>query len=905
MVRQVAVRGVYNKLDEFENSITAKGGKDSEYGQSSDHMKSTKEKDIDKKEMNGEVNGGKEYESENNGDDDEEDDDDDNDDDDDDDEDEPPLLKFTRITKLPKTFRRDAISTCLFHEKIFAFGTHAGVLHLTTTDFTPIQTLKCHRSSILSINTNGIFFATASIDGTVAIGQIEDTANITLFDFKRPVQAVVLDADYKSSKTFVSGGMAGEVILSQRNWLGSRVDITLSKDHGHILGIYTIDDVIFWMNDAGITFYSIHTRTQLLNVPFPAEHSNTQRPDLYRPQVHCPETDRIIVGWANHVWMFKVSLRRAGEHGNHLGAIISSAASSLRAQPDKKIELEHYFTIKMLIAGISSFKDDQLMCLGFEDAVGQGTPTSNVPQISIIDVFTGEDTHSDEIVLKNYERHSLNEYHLGKYIGDSSPEYFLVAPNDAIRIQELSFKDHYDWFMKKDNFMRAWEIGKYVVDDHERLETGLKYINELINSNRIEDSASSLAVIIGDTNISEHEEFKCFALDKWKEAFMKILDFGGIDAVAKNVPMSPQLDAQVYDSVLEHLLRDCQLKKFKNYIQTWPLHHYSVQRFENELEELIERHEDYEDSYRDVVIYLYLEEKRFFKAMPHMLKRRDIRALTVLLNHNFLAQYKDNLLDIILLPYHGKPEDLCRLPIGEIEQLFSMPLELLVQNRHSLQVQQVINLLSNPKDLRVLSFLYLKKLSLVDPLLTAPFETDMVELYSEFERSGLLRFLKTKTNYDVEKAIEICSQNADAYNELIYLWSKVGETKRALSLIIDELNDPKLAIDFVKNLGDPELYDFMVSYSMDKPKFVKALLGSPDEFGKTYLEVIKGMPETMEIDDLHRTLIRIAKENALSSTVSKSIFKIIDDETTEYAMELLNLRSRGKAFYVEEEESIK
>ncbi|GAV47470.1 hypothetical protein ZYGR_0H03130 [Zygosaccharomyces rouxii] len=902
MVRQVAVRGAYTKLDELENSTNGKDRKDSEYDERADHIKCTKEKTIDKRdEMSGDVKNGKEYESENDEGEEEEDDDDEEDDEEDDD-DEPPLLKFSRITKLPKTFRRDAISTCLFHEKIFAFGTHAGVLHLTTTDFTPLQTLKCHRSSILSINTNGTFFATASIDGTVAIGQIEDTTNITLFDFKRPVQAVVLDVDYKSSKTFVSGGMAGEVILSQRNWLGSRVDITLSKDHGHILGIYTIDDVIFWMNDAGITFYSIHTRTQLLNVPFPSEHSNTQRPGLYRPQVHCPETDRIIVGWANHVWMFKVSLRRAGEHGNNLGAIISSAASSLRAQPDKKVELEHYFTIKMLIAGISSFKDDQLMCLGFEDAVGQGVPTSNIPQISIIDVFTGEDTHTDEIVLKNYEKHSLNEYHLGKYIGESSPEYFLVAPNDAICIQGLSFKDHYDWFMKKGNFMRAWEIGKYVVDDHERLETGLKFINELISSNRIEDSVSALTLTIADTNISNDEEFKKFALNKWREAFLRIIDLGGIDTVAKNIPLDPQLDNQVYDSVLEHLLKDCQLKEFINYIQIWPLHHFSVHCFEKELEELIERHDDHENSYRDAIIYLYLEEKRFFKAMPHMLRRRDMRALTVLLNHNFLAQYKDDLLDIVLLPYHGKIEDLSKLPIGEIEQLFSMSLELLVQNRQSLQVQQVINLLSNPKELRVLLFLYLKKLSSVDPLLTALFETDMVELYSEFERSGLLRFLKTKTNYDVEKAIEICCQNNDAYNELIYLWSKVGETKRALSLIIDELNDPKLAIDFVKNLGDPELYDFMVSYSMDKPKFVKALLGSPDEFGKTYLEVIKGMPETMEIDDLHKTLIRIAKENALSSTVSKSIFKIIDDETTEYAIELLNIRSQGKAFYVEDDE---
>ncbi|CDH10083.1 related to Vacuolar protein sorting-associated protein 41 [Zygosaccharomyces bailii ISA1307] len=819
-----------------------------------------------------------------------------------DEDNEPPLLKFTRITKLPKTFRRDAISACLFHDKIFAFGTHAGVLHLTTTDFTPIQTLKCHRSSILCINTNGTFFATASIDGTVAIGQIEDAKNITLFDFKRPVQTVVLDADYKNSKTFVSGGMAGEVILSQRNWLGSRIDITLAKGNGPILGIHTIDDVIFWMNGAGITFFSIHSRTQLLNVPFPVDSKDGLRPDLYRPQVHCPETDRIIVGWANHVWMFKVSLRQTTDSSNNLGAILSTAASSLRAVPDKKVELEHYFVVKMLIAGISSFKDDQLMCLGFEDATGEGSSLSKIPEITIIDMFTGEETHCDEVVLNNYEQLSLNEYHLGKYIGDSSPEYFLVTPNDAIRIQELSFKDHYDWFLEKGNFMRAWEIGRYVVNAFERLETGLNYINQLLEAKRWSEGATNLSIIVSGTSIAEDDAFKDCAISKWTDMFMRIVKSDHIDVAAKNIPIARQLGTRVYDAILEHFLKNSQVENFLNYIQLWPLQLFSVHKFENELEELIEKDNDSVNYYRDAVIHLYLEESRFSKAMPHMLRRKDMRALTVLLSHNFLSQYKDNLLDIILLPYNGKLEDLPRMPIGEIEHKFDKSLELLVRNRQSLRVQQVISLLSNPKELRILLFLYLKRVSTIDPLSTAPFETDMIELYSEFERPALLHFLKTKTNYDVEKAIEICSRNKDSYNELIYLWSKVGETKRALSLIIDELNDPKLAIEFVKNLGDPELQEFMVRYSMDKPKFVKALLSSPDEFGRTYLEVIKGMPETMEIDDLHKILMRITKDNSLSLIVGKSIFKIIDDETTEYATELLGIRCLGKVFRIEEDD---
>lgn len=822
---------------------------------------------------------------------------------DDDEEDVPPLLKYTRLNKLPTNFfKRDSISACFFQEDFFAFGTHAGLLHLTRPDFTPIHTVKLHRSSVLAIHSDGTYFATGSIDGTVAIGLVEDLSSITSFDFRRPIQAVVLDRDYKSSKTFVSGGMAGEVVLSQRNWLGNRIDSVLAKGQGPIMGIFTVDDLILWMNDAGITFCSIHSKAKLLTVEFPNDDNEDVRPALYKPHVHFPESDRIIVGWANHIWMFKISLLTNGEYGKNFGSILTSAASSLRAVPDKKVELEHYFKTRIHIAGIASFKDDQIMCLGFEvdSAIEKQSP--KVPELEIIDMVTGEEVYNDEVVSKNYQNLSLNDYHLGKHIGKTAPEYFFISASDCIRVQVFSLRDHYDWYVERENYLKAWEVGKFAVTLNERLAVGFNYVYQLIEDKQWDSASSFVSAIISIAANSGDYEVKSEALKKSEEAFSRIIENGKVESISSVIPTNPPLGKKLYDAILSYYLQESQLQEFMNCIKKWPLTVFSHRKFENELEERIERHDEFENIFRDAIIHLLLVQKLYSKAIPHMIKRKDKRTLGIFMTHNLLSQFSDEIVEIVLIPYSGSLDNLPELSLEESATVFKPSIDLLVRNRHSLDLGEVVQKLSSPPKLRVILFLYLRRLSIVDPDATAALENDMISLYADYQKEQLLNFLKKRTNYDVENAIEFCSQRKGFHNELIYLWGKIGENKKALSLIIDGLNDPRLAIDFVKSWGDSDLWEFMVGYSMDKPKFVKALLDSPDEFGKIYLEVVKAMPIDMQIDGLQATMINICRGNALNLQVCKNVYKIVDDESKEYGAAYLEALTRGKIIDIDSSE---
>ena len=64
------------------------------------------------------------------------------------------------------------------------------------------------------IPSNQIHIATSSIDGKVCITSLVDPKDVLLRDFGRPVQAVALSPEYKSDRAYLSGGLAGKLMLT-------------------------------------------------------------------------------------------------------------------------------------------------------------------------------------------------------------------------------------------------------------------------------------------------------------------------------------------------------------------------------------------------------------------------------------------------------------------------------------------------------------------------------------------------------------------------------------------------------------------------------------------------------------------------------------------------------------------
>ena len=841
-------------------------------------------------------------------------------DEDEDEDEEPPLLIYSRIKQLPiKLFERDAISACNFHDSIFIFGTHSGMLYFTTPHFEMIDTLKCHRSSILSIYTDGVSFATASIDGTIVTGLVNDikSENLIAYDFKRPINSVVLDTDYVANKTFISGGMAGELILSQRNWLGNKTDITISKGDGPILSINRTEDIIFWFTSSGIHFFDKITKTSLLHVELPELDKNNNPFEIFKPHIHIPERDRIIIGWMDNIWIFKISVATKNTqdgfiHGN-VGSIISSAASSFKGIPDKDVDIEYHFVIPLLIAGIASFKDDQLLCLGYEkqfDDKNELQLKHLPPQLQIFNLIDGSEIYNDEIVCKDYEKLSLGDYHLGKHIhenGDSPSEYYLICTSDAIKIQQLTLMDHYNWFIANGKFYNAWNIAQYVVDDIERAKVGIRYIEQLLKEKEFDEVGPAMTRIfkgLGDDKGNEHYKVIDELFNKeWYKVINMYMEDDKLLQIADFIPLTLNRSNSIYDFILNYTLDKYETSMFSKFIQHWPIDLFDSKTIEERLKILQTESGDFEIFYVNQLIYLYLKTEKYSQAIPYMINIKDPKTLRILQNEpQLLPQVMDRLMEIILIPAFNNSKlrnsVVNNLSILELEQTFWEPILLIIQNRKIISLKTVIEQFKDysraHENVDKLLLCILLRINSTEPDLLKVYENEMIDLFSRFDKKPLLDFLKNKTHYNIDKAIELCSTQDGLYSELIYLWGKIGETKKALSIIVNKLNDPLLAIEYIRSWGDIELWDFLIEYTMDKPNFVEKLLNSYSYIGNKYINVVEGINDEQPIEKIAPPIIDTLLEVKRSYQVNENVLKIVDDDTSKYAINLLKLRTHGR-----------
>lgn len=65
-----------------------------------------------------------------------------------------------------------------------------------------------------------------------------------------------------------------------------------------------------------------------------------------------------------------------------------------------------------------------------------------------------------------------------------------------------------------------------------------------------------------------------------------------------------------------------------------------------------------------------------------------------------------------------------------------------------------------------------------------------VELYADFDYSGLRPFLMQSSTYSIDKAMAICEKRK-FYPELVYLLGRVGNTTKALNILVYTMRDVK------------------------------------------------------------------------------------------------------------------
>lgn len=85
--------------------------------------------------------------------------------------------------------------------------------------------------------------------GRVVIHSITSNESYA-FDYKRPMRAIALEPGFskKTSRAFVCGGMAGNLIYQEKGWMGYKEKI-LHSGEGPIWAIEWRGNLIAWAND--------------------------------------------------------------------------------------------------------------------------------------------------------------------------------------------------------------------------------------------------------------------------------------------------------------------------------------------------------------------------------------------------------------------------------------------------------------------------------------------------------------------------------------------------------------------------------------------------------------------------------------------------------------------------------
>jgi hypothetical protein len=126
----------------------------------------------------------------------------------------------------------------------------------------------------------------------------------------------------------------------------------------------------------------------------------------------------------------------------------------------------------------------------------------------------------------------------------------------------------------------------------------------------------------------------------------------------------------------------------------------------------------------------------------------------------------------------------------------------------------------------------------------------------------------------------------------MYLLGKMGNNRKALTLIIERLGDVEMAIDFAKEQNDESLWEEFLKFAMDKPPFIVGLLKNLSAHIDP-LRVIERIPEQLDIPGLKDALVQIMSDCSVQLSLRNGCERILKSDTWNTLMQLIDSQRKG------------
>lgn len=458
--------------------------------------------------------------------------------------------------------------------------------------------------------------------------------------------------------------------------------------------------------------------------------------------------------------------------------------------------------------------------------------------------------------------------------------------------------------------------------EKEKRRIGEQWVQQLILAGEWTKAGRTCGHVLGTSSSWEH----------WVWVFAQAGKYEEITPYIPTTQFRPPLPSLVYELMLGHYVSK-DPPRFGELLEIWPPELFDAGTIIEAIESKLKTGEVREDSIEDGepgrdwrilmqgLAKLHLANGQSRKALSCYICLQDADAtMNLIATHHLVDAVSDDIPGFILLRVTKTQQK--SAPLLELAAQTREPIQLLVSEAHhgivppDTIITQLQSRYGIPNPYLFFYFRALwngdtaastssekpkaateeRLLALEGKTLVSDHADTAVELFAEYDRPLLMIFLKSSQSYTLDFASRICEQR-NYIPELVYLLSKEGRTAQALRLIIDSLNDVSQAIAFAKEQNDASLWDDLLDYSMNKPRFIRGLL---EEVGTSIdpLKLVKRIPLGLEIEGLREGLGRMLREYEVQESICEGVARVLRGEVNAAMVERGSRQKRGVRFDV-------
>uniref|UniRef100_A0A673G4B7 Vacuolar protein sorting-associated protein 41 homolog n=1 Tax=Sinocyclocheilus rhinocerous TaxID=307959 RepID=A0A673G4B7_9TELE len=554
------------------------------------------------------------------------------------------------------------------------------------------------------------------------------------------------------------------------------------------------------------------------------------RPDMYPCSLCWKDNTTLIIGWGSSVKICVVKERDPTE---------------MRDLPSRYVEIVSAFETEFFISGLAPLAD-QLVTLYYvkENSEHMEEEFRTRPRLDIIQPLPEgcEEISSDALTVRNFQENQCRDYRLEHSEGE--PLFYIISPKDIVVAKERDQDDHIDWLLEKKKYeeaLMAAEISFKNIKRHDKI--GMAYINHLVERGDYDAAARKCQKVLGKN------------MDLWENEVYRFKTIGQLKAISQYLPRGDlRLRPAIYEMILHEFLKT-DYEGFATLIREWPGELYNNMAIVQAVNEHLKK-DPTNSMLLTTLAELYTYDQRYDRALEIYLKLRHKDVYQLIHKHNLFSAIKDK---IVLLMDFDKEK----------------AVDMLLDNDDKISMDKVVEEL---KDRPELLHVYLHKLFKRDHHKGQKYHERQISLYAEYDRPNLLPFLRESMHCPLEKVyVTVC---------------RMGNCRRALQMIMEELADVDKAIEFAKEQDDRELWDDLISYSIDKPPFITGLLNNIGTHVDPIL-LIHRIKEGMEIPNLRDSLVKILQDYNLQILLREGCKKILVADSLSLLQRMHRTQKRG------------